>query len=314
METELYKVRSLSSCMKAAYDMFSTNIKTIFRRTWLPAVVAGIIGGLSPLVFYNIAYQLPSVAAFSSSSNIATTVSGLVLTVLAIAAYVWFDAIIVSLLNGSSMKANLPRVIRLALLVVAITVCIAIIDAAASLIPLIGKTQKNLTPETLNLCFAISIAVYVIFVIAVLPLLFSSMKYLMEPKQKLLSVVGRQYKAGWRHWGYIFMLCLLSCIICSIIYLIAALPSTITGMAVITDAKGMALGDAAGLPGYFMPLACVATFIAWFIMVYVGAWFTIVMYYAYGHIEAREQARAERRTAIKNVAEKEVEPDFEEVK
>ena len=43
METELYKSRSHSACIKAAYILFSTHLTTVFKRTWLPVLVYSIV-------------------------------------------------------------------------------------------------------------------------------------------------------------------------------------------------------------------------------------------------------------------------------
>lgn len=297
MESELYKTRSLSSCMKAAYDMFVSNIKTILRRTWLPAVLFAVFSAVSTVLFYNaivISYATMHIIGTPLYAQILVWGGvAVVFLLLSIAASVWFDAIVISLLDGASMKSNLPRVIRLALLILALTLVVSIVSW---LLPV-----------------SISAAVYLCFAVAIVPTLYSSMKYLMEPAQKLFSVLGRPYLVGWRHWGYIFMLCLLAGIIVSIIYLIVNLPANIDGLAVIADSGGRALGDDTGLPSYFMPVAALAAFLSSIIMIYVGSWFIIIVYYAYGHIEAKERAKKEQKLATQK-ATTQIEPDFEEVR
>lgn len=312
METELYKARSLSSCMKTAYDTFFTNIKTIFRRTWLPALVTSVLCALSMVMLYNNAFITTAGGSFSMSDLVLTIVAGVIL-LLGVAASVWFDAVIISLLNGRSMKANLPRVIRLALLIFVLVIIVSAVSSALSFIP-VAMSGKKVTEEAMLLSTVVSMAVYIIFIIAFLPVIYSSMKYLVEPQLKVMSVLGRPYLAGWRHWGYLFMLCLLAAIISSIIYLIVSLPATVINFAVMVSSQGISLGDASGLPGYFRPLAGIAILIATFIMVYVGAWCTIIWYYAYGNIEAKERERKTRETAVAENAEKEAEVDFEEIK
>lgn len=306
METELYKVRSLSSCMKAAYDMFSTNIRTIFRRTWIPALVFSIFSAIATTIFYKVPFNSLTAGTAIASFIVFLFCIGVLMT------SVWFDAIIISLLNGNSMKANLPRVIRLTLLIIGITFAISIVTSVIALIPTINS-GKMINPGVVGLSVIISCLIYGVFVIVLLPTLYSSMKYLMEPEQKVFSVLGKPYGAGWRHWGYIFMLCLLAGIIVSIIYLIVGLPMSIITIAFSINAGGLALGDPSGLPGYFPILTFFSSLISSFIMIYVGAWVTIIGYYAYGHIETRERERSERKTAVQKTST-EVEPDFEEVK
>lgn len=312
MEKDLYKVRSLSACMKAAYDMYRTNIKTIFRRTWLPALVFAVLASIA-VVITDVNSYGDTTGAVTASDIVSVAACGIFI-LLALAADVWFFSIIVSLLNGSSMKVNLPRVIRLTLLIVAITIVVSAIATVASFAPLAGSMGKTASPAAIAAMSTILIGVYLLFLIALLPMIYSSLKYLMEPAQKVMSVIGKPYCTGWRHWGYLFMICLLAFIIISIINFIASLPLIITSFATAVNAAGMTLGDASGLPGYFKLLIFVSSLIFQFISIYTGAWFTMIAYYAYGHIEAKEKERKERKNAVQKVQSTEAEPDFEEIK
>lgn len=309
METELYKIRSLSSCMKAAYDMYISNIKTVFRRTWVPALLFAALMAVAVVLFYDtiVFLQTPT---FANMSGIGLAA---IFWLLAVASSVWFYAIIISLLDGASMKANLPRVVRLTLLLFAIAVVFTIISSLASLVPLFGATPQSNASYDFALSTVIGVAVYFCFAVVSVPLIYSSMKYLMEPKLKLISVLGKSYKTGWRHWGYLFMLCLLAGIIFSVIGLVVNLPATISSMAFVINAGGLLLGDVSGLPGLFGVMAWLVSFISSFIMIYVVAWFVIICYYAYGHIEAKEQAKKEQNEMVQASATQ-VEPDFEEIK
>lgn len=317
MESELYKTRSLSSCMKSAYDMFVSNIKTIFHRTWLPAVLLAVFSAVSMVLFYNIIIQsfvtVPMAGNLSLTHIFILAGFAILLLLLSIAASVWFYAIVISLLDGASMKVNLPRVIRLALLIIALTLVISIIVWGINIIPYFGSNQKGSAPEAWEMSAVVSMAIYLCFAIAMIPTLYSSMKYLLEPEQKLFSVFGKPYLRGWRHWGYLFMLCFLAAIIVSIIYIVVNMPANIDALAVATDGAGMMLGDATGLPGYFMPVAAIVSFLSTFIMIYVGSWFMIILYYAYGNIEAKEKAKQEQKQAMQKI-KTQIEPDFEEVK
>ena len=46
MEKELYKNRSISSCIKMAYMLFCSNVMTILRRNWLPLLAFTIMEGV----------------------------------------------------------------------------------------------------------------------------------------------------------------------------------------------------------------------------------------------------------------------------
>lgn len=294
--------------MKAAYDMFSTNIKTIFRRTWLAAIVYTIVASLAIVLSFYGAYLTPE-------PSYAFMTVGVIFAILSLAASVWFNNIIISLVGGASFKSNLPRVIRLTLLILGITIIVGIIAGVASMVPFIGTKPTAITQAQLVKSNIISFGIVFLYIIAMIPLLYSSMKYLIEHDKKLKIVIGKPYCTGWKHWGYLFMLCFLAGIIITIIYMIANMPMSIASIAAITNAAGVAMGDESGMPGYFMPLYILATLISTFIIIYVGSWFTMIVYYAYGHIEAKEKAKKEAKAVLTQAkTDAKQEPDFEEIK
>ena len=42
-KTDFFKERSISSCLKSAFDLYCSNFATIFRKTWIPALVGSIV-------------------------------------------------------------------------------------------------------------------------------------------------------------------------------------------------------------------------------------------------------------------------------
>ena len=40
---DFLKERSISSCLKSAFDLYCSNFATIFRKTWIPALVVSIV-------------------------------------------------------------------------------------------------------------------------------------------------------------------------------------------------------------------------------------------------------------------------------
>lgn len=307
MDSEVYKIRSFSSCMKAAYDMFSTNIKTIFRRTWLAALLFAAISAVAVIASCRIAF-VPAVP------STATVVVFLAFSLLAVAAAVWFNTIIISLINGASVKSNLPRVIKLTVLILVISWIVWALAMVQSFVHLI---QGHATLQALSYSTLSFYGIMTVYLLALIPVLYSSMKYLIEHETKLPSVFGKSYIIGLRHWGYLFMLCFLTGIIMTIIYIIVSIPLSVAIMASVMDNAGMMMGDSSGLPGYFMLLMGSAAMVSSFIMLYAGAWFTMIVYYAYGHIEAKEKARKAGNAAVV-VAETEAatdkEQDFEEIR
>lgn len=120
MDSELFKNRSVGSCLNDAFDLFRTNFKTLFRRLWLPSVVLSMLLAATMLL----GLQHPSDL---ESRDMAGSLSLTALYLLDLAGYVWFFSTIISLLNGKSMKVNLPRITRLALLFIGLFILVAIL-------------------------------------------------------------------------------------------------------------------------------------------------------------------------------------------
>lgn len=321
METELYKIRSLGGCLKAALDLYRTNIRTIFRRTWLPATLLAIVGGAAVMLTAITSTNLLVATAAKTplAPSVLPSVFGIVaLSLLAYAAFTWLYAIIVSLLNGESVKHNLPRIVRLVLLALGIGIALVVVVSVVNFAPLAAAKTPTDAMKVSTASTLVTLAISLVMVVVCIPLAYSTMKYCMEGGQKLLSIFEKPYLCGWRHWGYLFMVILLCCIIIAIINLIVDLPGAIVSLSMSLDAAGTMLGDPSGLPGYLDILAFCTFAIADFITVYVFVWYVCVIYYAYGHIEAKEKAKKETLPQAEEVTETKqdatTEPDFEEIK
>ena len=102
MEIELYKSRSYSGCIKSAYILFSTNLTTIFKRTWLSILVYSI-----PLAIM-IDLSLSSRALNEADLPIPTTTLVLMsgMCIWSLAGCIWFIAVVNRILNTRTLKAN----------------------------------------------------------------------------------------------------------------------------------------------------------------------------------------------------------------
>lgn len=287
MEIELYKMRSLGSCIKAAYDLFTTNLKTIFRRTWLQALVFAVINACA--VFIKLPADAPAVVTPAVQLQYAKILAALLgLSVLVVVAYTWLNTSVVSLLNGQSVARNMPRVIRQMLLLVGIVVLFLLVMAVGSYLPLLADAGKaGLSPTTLMVSCGIAAVIGLAALIALPPLSFSTMKYFMEPEQKVRSIIGKSYAQGWRRWGFLFMILFLTSIIAGIIYVVVLSPTLLLSLSQLNNDAGVRMGDAPGLPSYFMALSFFVALVCTFVWTYVLIWSEMVVYYAYGSIEAK---------------------------
>ncbi len=312
MESELYKNRSLGRCLNDAYNLYRTNFKTIIRRLWLPALVLSLLTAAVYIISTNIVMAVTT-ASLSVGSSIALAVLGL----LSACAYVWFFTIVISLLNGKSVKDNLPRMIRLAFVILGLTVVACVFVALVS-VACASFTKPKPTAMPLMGTFAAMIACIVVGVL-VLPLSYSMMKYCVETDEKLMAIFKRHYVAGWRQWGFLFIIALLVGIIVMVIDTLVGMPNNILTLASSMRRISLMEGDSPALPSGFGLLAFLTSTVCTFVMTFVRPWVVFVFYYAYGCIDEKEKARmalkkVEESQKVTEAASNDRSIDFEEVK
>ena len=288
IENDLYKVRSVRACIKSATDMMISNPLTILRRTWLPTLVLSIVTSLSILLSAFFESQQPTTAG-ASTVNAPLLILGVISLVAYIAIASWWGASVISLLTGRKVKDNIRRILYLLLAVIGLYIIVGVCVSVGYTLPMFGG-KASLGHPTVASPLVAGI-VFVLALIFILPISYSSMKYLVEPQQKLTSIVGKPYMTGLHRWGFLFMAALLGGIIISILIVITGVPEIILETAKKANDIGMAMGDSNGLSASFTVLQFFVTILCYFIWYYIYCWMNFVYYYVYGSIEAKEMAK-----------------------
>ncbi len=295
IENELYKVRSVRACIKSATDTMISNPLTILRRTWLPTLVLSIVAGFSIL--------LPSLFESQQPATTGTTAVNtplLILSAILFIAYIviasWWESSVISLLTGRKVKDNIRRILYLLLAVIGLYIIVGVAFSVGYMLPMFGGKATLGHPTIISPLVAG--IVFVLALIFTLPISYSSMKYLVEPQQKVMSIFGKPYITGLHRWGFLFLAAFLGGIIISILLVITGIPEIILETAKQSNDIGMAMGDSNGLTASFTVLQLFVTILCYFIWCYIYCWMNFVYYYVYGSIEAKEKAKKD----IVNVA------------
>lgn len=101
--------------------------------------------------------------------------------------------------------------------------------------------------------------------------------------------VGKALKTGFRHWGYLFSILIMSCIIMLAISLVLCIPLYICIYGLISNNLGMGFGDPSGLPASFPFILFFVGALTGFIFLFVQLWQTYAFAYAHGAILTRDQ-------------------------
>jgi hypothetical protein len=295
MESDLYRIRSLGGCTKAAYELFVSNIATILKQTWLPALLVAIATTAS---LYILLFTGAESFLSPNMQVLITKFAILVVTFLcSVAFFSWHNGIILSLITGQNRKQSIIRVARVNAIYVAMGILFtAVIGAIFVFISLQQPPIQALKPtETapivnyFTVSLLVTLATIIIFAIAVIPLLYSSVQYLVEPKQKIFSIFTHGYLTGLKRWGFLFLLTFILNIIVTIILAICYLPISILTISQYMNLLGTFIGDANTLPTLFPVIFIATSLLVQFIIVYVATGISMVYYYAYGSIEAQNK-------------------------
>ena len=293
MESDLYKIRGLVSCMEAAFALFISNIATILKRTWLPALLFSIASSIFGYFIFSSGIDL---LLSPSLPYAAIKTAVIVITYLcSFAALIWHSGTILSLITKQNIKYCIWREakIKLTLFVTSVLVTL-ILGVIFIVLQLHSPANHGITPAEqdavtswFNTAVLAVSACFMLFVVIFIPLLYSAFTYLIDDKQTLSKTFMSQYIAGWKHWHLLFMLALLTGIIEMVIMAVCYLPVIILMLSLFFDKTGVFIGDADTLPSLFPAIFIGTNIFVQFIIVYVVTWASFVFYYAAGSIEAR---------------------------
>ena len=288
---DFYKTRSYSGCIGAAFNLFCANFATIFKKTWLPAMVFAIVCGLYAFTATNIAAGCGKAA--TPSGMLMVLGLELAITVCALVANSRTKAGFLSLVNGCTMKQNFIRHLKATAVLAACIIVAGIVSLAANMV-LTHFFISHKTPETTagTILMCSSAAVAIILAVTCTPFAYSMTRFLMH-NTKAGEMFGKHYRAGFKRLGFLLVIGIIVALIMLVVNAFMALPAYIITTASQIDGIGVCNGDPTGLPTYFTWLSFFTIAIVSFILTYTMFWTDLVLCYAYGTIEADATEEAE---------------------
>ena len=304
----LMKVRSSRTCIRAGYRLFTGNFKKILRHTWLAAVFFGLFNGIYTS---NLVTEYPKMmlamttgqlfAPVNTSHAVLISLATLLMAVATIWLYSHMSALLyqhrtegiitgpASLFKIHIDKQAIVRVIAWALVWIVLTV---ITSALIGGVMYFAITRQSLT------LMGFAGLLGLIILLLMIPLIYPAMHYLTTRDTKLLKILGSDYMTGFRHWGMLFTVVLVTVIFSSVILTLTTLPAIILSIANIKAQTGVIMGDPLGMPDYIGKLTLVVFTLAGFIQAYVMLSIFFPAYYAAGSIETQEQERNEKKNSL----------------
>lgn len=252
--TLIEKERSFAACIRDAYTLMAGQMGKVFLSSWKPLLIVSLIAGIVIAI-------TPSPFTIVNSSTyyeeVALKAIACILAIL-IVLVCWrttVDAQAVHLITGSTARKNAGRALKF------------------NLMKLLGGATIGLLTAG----------------IACLPLIYSAWSYMMNPEKKAWGIYGRDYLTGWRHFGYVFMIALLT--ILSVLPLMAILliPSVVIMLATNDYNAGVILGDSIELPTLFPAICALFYTLTLFVSAYIFIWIDFVGYLGYSSLRLKKQ-------------------------
>lgn len=291
MEKELYKNRSISSCIKMAYLLFCSNVMTILRRNWLPLLAFTIMEGVVTAWLIQHGNSL-----LEDNRSTSFFVLSPLLSLLYVAAMVWYMGSTTNLLNENGFRCNLLRNLKLTVFIGLIFIVLfagVIAWQLTTLQPI--ATGQEMQQTGANVQMWIFPLCLLVFTLLLLPLSYSYMNYIQAPKARFKTHVIGGYFSGFRHFGYIFSTQLLFGVIIFFLTIVVAMPLYLLVFSHTLSQQGVLQGDVNTLPSYFSILLYGCSILTGFILIAIMTVGVYVNYYMYGAIVAKKKARRQRK-------------------
>jgi len=274
---DIYKTRGIPGCIKIATLFFCKNLKLTIKRLWLPTLILAIIG--ATLTGYGLQDSLTLATQLSTSPDPVATYQGIVLRLIGlllayIVAFTVFAAAVFKFLNDLPLKRNIMREAILIGLRILLILTFG----------LIAYYTRRWLPYSM---LALVLLAYIIYV----PFHHLEAGYMMQavpPTHKPLAI----FLQGFRRWGFLFAVQLVTWLILGVILLVVGFPTFILAMAKGYSSFGVLFfGDPSGLPASFPWLWAVALLLFWVAICIAFVWAYTVFAYTYGSLNAKRNEK-----------------------
>lgn len=310
-EEMLMKNRSYNSCIATGYKLYTDNFRKIFKASWiwglLYAVAVSILGAISAiqlpkLTLMTISNANYNVPLYENPEYITLGLSLITVIIIGGIIEVIFYSCGISLLrqHQDTGKIAMPnswfcfdkktawRTIKAAFFYFIISLLFII-----PLALLYWYCLRDMLMQPKDYILSLSaVAIGIILLMCLtFPFGFTCIKYLLKGKGNFWNMLTKDYLTALCHYGFVFIILLISAIAVALVSCITSLPTFIISHANYIANIGMLLGDPLGMPTYITSLTVGVFFICGFIQAYIRMTFLFPTYYMYGTIETQEEEK-----------------------
>ncbi len=311
---DLIKHRSVTACMKEAYNLMTDNVKNLLKSTWWAFMIYAF------MVAFMVFLRTPNKMLHDWGEEnmmlsfcLQTVVYiGVVVAAFLMGAAVWrwltdkpfgrmmkrFTAVylasaVVSFVVSFAATFGLTCFYLTAFITAPESAATAG-SAAATGSAAMAETAAAGSPSLLIIVlFVFAIVAAIVLCMAVsLPFAYLTPKYMLQEKGERLRP-WKSFKCGFRHMGSIFKMGFLGSLVILVAGILIYIPLAILIGAQVSAQMGTLEGDPVGTPSYFTFLFIVVTALLLFVFAYILHWLFISYIYLYGSIENDEMKKTE---------------------
>ncbi len=274
---DLFKYRSITSCMKASYNELTSHSASLLRKTWWAVLAYAVV--MATCIYFR--FPNKALHDWGEGSPMTSFVLQSIVYALTTVTSILTGATFWSWVNKRRLWWNLKHYFIISLVADAVVGGVAVGTSWAGMT--LGGT-------------AFKVPVVIFSAVATIAVLVP-FGYL-QPRVMLLGAGEKlrpwhSYLTGFRYGGGIFMLGFLGALITGIVACILFLPGVILFGAQTISQLGALDGDPLGTPSYFTPLLLVVTSALLFVFQYVGFWLSLAFAHLYGAYSTQEAAKEE---------------------
>lgn len=280
MIKDLYKNRSYTGCMRAAFIYLCDNFTLIVKKCWVWIAACSLIAGLTA---YAWATTICSGKEFSTAPLLIAAGIGAAALFVTSAA---LTAQMTGLLSGKTFKSCLFRVMKTNALTWLTTAVAILVTAIASSFTAWMLMNKDMDITSCAMGMALTaIVLSLLFASLHVPLIYSCGKYVLEEDTRFVETMGRGYAMGFKYFGQLFAMSFVIGLINIVEALFMGMPLLILSLTGFMDYNGRMVGDESGLPAGWPLQALLAATIIGVLLSFMYVWTVLCNCYAYGHIE-----------------------------
>ena len=309
-DLRLFRLRSNGAAIADGYRLYTGKFRRLFRRSWIMAIFYAVAASLLTYACIN---YLPVIAIgrLTGMGDATVDAHGALPVLLALAA-VFFLLTTVGIAAHSFASMNEHRQTdtitppahwygmidwRIAVRALAAMLLVLLPTVIAGIAAVgMGKLASGYLSQTAILIVYALLGLLALT--ATVPLNLTVMKYVLTPGSQLLTTLKETYGTGIRHWGGLFVVLLVSAIVCLLLCFATELPAVVLCMANLNSQLGLLQGDAAGMPEYMGWLTIIVFAVAGFIQAYVQLAALFPLYYLYGSVVMQENERQQLNNTI----------------